>query len=133
MERLKERLATARRALETLQELVGLSRPSRVERDAAIQRFEYTFEACTRAVQRYLLLVEGVSSGSPKSSVRASREVGILSDEQAVIGLEMVDDRNLTVHTYNEEVAERIYRSLPRYVELVGRWLAAMEGRLERA
>ena len=42
MERLNERIAMAKRALETLQELLGLERPSRVERDAAIQRFEYT-------------------------------------------------------------------------------------------
>ena len=45
MERLKERLALARRALSTLQELVRLEQPSQVERDAAIQRFEYTCEA----------------------------------------------------------------------------------------
>ncbi len=130
MERLKERLATARRALETLQELVDLSNPSRVERDAAIQRFEYTFEAGWRAAQRYLLEVEGVSVGAPKACVRAAREVGLLSDAQSVVGLEMVDDRNLTVHTYHEAVAARIYRNLPRYAELLAHWLSAMHSRV---
>ena len=75
MDRLKERLATARRALESLEELVVLQPPSRVERDAAIQRFEYTFEACWKAAQRYLLVVEGLSLGAPKACIRASREV----------------------------------------------------------
>lgn len=130
MERLKERLATARRALETLEELVSLPAPSRVERDAAIQRFEYTFEAGRRAAQRYPLVIEGVTVGSPKGCVRASREVGLFSDEQAIVALEMVDDRNLTVHTYNEAVAQRIQRNLPRYADLLGRWLSAMESRL---
>ena len=92
----------ARRALSTLQELVRLEHPSQVERDAAIQRFEYTCEAVWKAAQRYLLEVEGISAGSPKASIRACREVGLLSDDQAAIGLEMIDDRNLTVHTYNE-------------------------------
>jgi hypothetical protein len=40
-----ERLAVARRALSTLCELAGAPSPSAVERDASIQRFEYTCEA----------------------------------------------------------------------------------------
>ena len=131
MERLKERLAMARRALSTLQELVRLEHPSRVERDAAIQRFEYTCEAVWKAAQRYLLEVEGISAGSPKASIRACREVGFLSDDQAAIGLEMIDDRNLTVHTYNEAVAEDIYGNLPQYTDLLAVWLTAMEERVK--
>lgn len=132
MERLKERLAVARRALGTLEEVLAIPRPSRIERDAAIQRFEYTFEACWRAAQRYLMVAEGLSVGSPKACVRATREVRLLSDEQSVLGLEMVDDRNLTVHTYNDAVAERIYRNLRRYTDLLTHWLNAMQGRINR-
>ena len=133
MERLKARLAMAQRALGTFEELAGLASPTRVERDAAIQRFEYTFEACWKAAQRYLLVVEGLSVGAPKGCVRACREVGLLADAQAVLGLEMVDDRNLTVHTYNEAVAEQIFRNLDRYAKLLAHWLSAMEARIESA
>jgi hypothetical protein len=45
MERLKERFEVARKALVRLEELVAIAKPTAVERDAAIQRFEYTFEA----------------------------------------------------------------------------------------
>jgi nucleotidyltransferase substrate binding protein (TIGR01987 family) len=117
--------------LSSLQELLALEHPSRVEREAAIQRFEYTCEALWEAAQRYLLMVEGLNVGSPKGCIRACRDVGLLADEQAIIGLEMVDDRNLTVHTYNEAVAERIYRNLSRYAELLAAWLEAMEGRVK--
>ncbi len=48
MERLIERLQVARRALSTLQELTNKPKLTVVERDAAIQRFEYTFEAAWR-------------------------------------------------------------------------------------
>ena len=96
MERLKERLAVARKALGTLQELLVIEHPTKVERDAAIQRFEYTFEAVCKAAGRYLLLIEGVTVGSPKGIVRSSREVRLLTDDQAVLTLEMVDDRNLS-------------------------------------
>ena len=131
MERLKERLVVAQRALSTLQELIDLGQPSPVERDAAIQRFEYTCEAVWKAAQRYLLAVEGVSVGSPKSSLRACRDVGLLSDDQTTTGLEMIDDRNLTVHTYNETVAEDIYHNLPQYADLFAAWLVAMEERIK--
>ena len=45
MERLKQRLEIAWQALMTLEELSVLKQPSAIERDAAIQRFEYTVEA----------------------------------------------------------------------------------------
>ena len=31
----------------------------------------------------------------------------------------MVDDRNITVHTYNERSAEKLFGRLDRYVELM--------------
>jgi hypothetical protein len=68
VERLTERLAVARRALGTLQEVLNLQHPSRVERDAAIQRFEYTCEAVWKAAQRYLQEVEG-SALDPRKAV----------------------------------------------------------------
>ena len=131
MERLNERLTVARRALGTLQEVLAVESPSRIERDAAIQRFEYTCEAVWKAAQRYLQEVEGLSLGSPKGSIRASRDVGLFTDEQTTLGLEMIDDRNLTVHTYNESLAEEIHHHLPSYAEFLDVWLTAMEERLK--
>ncbi len=44
----------------------------------------------------------------------------------------MIDDRNLTVHTYNEAIAEDIYSSLSAYADLFTAWLAAMEERMSQ-
>lgn len=131
MERLNERLAIARRALNSLLEVLAISQPSRIERDAAIQRFEYTCEAVWKTAQRYLQDVEGISIGSPKGCLRTSRDVGLLTDEQTTLGLEMIDDRNLTVHTYNEAVAEEIYAGLPAYAHLLDAWLSAITQRMQ--
>ena len=38
----------------------------------------------------------------------------------------MADDRNLTVHTYNEELALRIFAELGRYAALLARWIEAL-------
>lgn len=62
MERLKERLLLAQRALVSFQELVVIPQPSKIERDAAIQRFEYTCEAVWKAAQRYLLVIGAIEA-----------------------------------------------------------------------
>jgi len=127
MERLRERLAIARRALKTLEELAFEKTVSDVVRDAAIQRFEYTFEAIWKAAQLYLREVEGMQLGSPKSVIRASLQTGLLSEDQTRLALSMADDRNLTAHTYNETLAKAIFSRLSRYVQLIDNWLAGME------
>ncbi len=52
MDRTDRKLADAREALTTLFELCDLSQPTDVERDAAIQRFEYSFETVWKSVQQ---------------------------------------------------------------------------------
>ncbi|WP_145523928.1 HI0074 family nucleotidyltransferase substrate-binding subunit [Virgibacillus sp. SK37] len=123
MERLFERLKSADRALNTFDELVGITEPSAIERDAAIQRFEYSFESCWKAAKHYLYKVEGIDVGSPKGVIRSSREVGLFSEEDTILGLNMVDHRNLTVHTYNEELALEIFANLPQYYQLLRKWM----------
>ena len=61
MERLEMRLATASKALVTLKEVVGITDVPIITRDAAIQRFEFTFEAVWKAAQIYIkeILLKG--------------------------------------------------------------------------
>jgi len=126
MDRLTERLDVARRALSTLEELPLDGVPTKVERDAAIQRFEYTFEAVWKTAQLYLREVEGLEIGSPKGAVRACLQVNVLNEDEVRRALEMVDDRNRTVHTYAEPVAVRVFSNLAAYAHLMDRWLAVM-------
>ena len=121
------RIATAEKALGTLAELIGREPVDTVERDAAIQRFEYTFEAVWKAGRSYLLEVEGIDAASPKKVLRELRAIGLLDDDKTSLGLEMVDDRNLTTHTYHEGLAARIYEKLVGYAELMDFCLKAMK------
>ncbi len=133
MDRTRERTSLAKKALESLKLLSSQEHDSDVVRDASIQRFEYTFEALWKAAQLYLREVEGLTIGSPKGVVRGAFQVGLLSKDQARLGLEMVDDRNLTVHTYNETLANAIYSKIPDYIKLMEHWIGAMEERMEHA
>lgn len=127
MDRLAQRIMVARKAMSTLSDLVYHHDFSEIIRDAAIQRFEYTFEAVWKAGQHHLREVEGIVSGSPKATIRGLHDVGMLSEEAAMLALEMTDDRNLTVHTYNEDLANRIWDRLPDYVSLMSKLLDKLE------
>lgn len=133
MDRLSERLELAAKALGTLREVAADSYDDAVRRDAAIQRFEYTFEATWKAAKLFQLEVEGVEVGSPKAAVRAAFQVGLLTEEEAERALGLVDDRNLTVHTYNEELARTLASRLPGHAELMGAWLDRMGKRRAEA
>ncbi|RMD67247.1 DUF86 domain-containing protein [Candidatus Parcubacteria bacterium] len=119
MERLNERLAQADRVLATLESLLLEEQEANtVIRDAAIQRFAYSYEAVWKAAQHYLRVIEGLEEGSPKAVIRACVRTGILRVDDGRVALAMVDDRNLTSHTYNEKLAAKIYRSLPEYASV---------------
>ena len=132
MDRLTQRLQMALRALATLQELTRIASPTLVERDAAIQRFEYSTEACWKAAQSVLSLQFGLALASPKSVIRASVQNALLTEADARLAMDLVDDRNLTSHTYNEELAQAIWSRLPTHLSVLQRWMTALEQPTDR-
>ena len=118
MEKLGRRIKEAENALATLREVQRVPY-SVIVRDATIQRFEYTFEIIWKMLKEYLYAHEGINCNSPKSCFREALHTGILDEEQTITCLEMTDDRNLTAHTYVEEVAESIYAKIKGYCELM--------------
>jgi uncharacterized protein YutE (UPF0331/DUF86 family) len=73
-----------------------------------------------------LNIVEGIDAGSPKACMRASRDVGLLDDAMTERALRMADDRNLTVHMYNEALAAAVYARLSDHAETLRSWLGAV-------
>jgi nucleotidyltransferase substrate binding protein (TIGR01987 family) len=131
MERVKERLQDALRALATFEKVANLKEPTDIERDAAIQRFEYSFEMAWKAAKAYLLDQGLTNVVSPRSAIRASFTVGMFDEETAEKIMRMVDDRNLTVHTYREEFAVNLYKILGGHAALLRLWLTEIQRRLE--
>src|ERR1700724_1165996 len=66
MERLDRRLAEAAAALATLDELAGKSERTLGERDSAVLRLIYSYEAVWKACQKVLAALENVSAGIAK-------------------------------------------------------------------
>ena len=131
MARLETRLAEAGAALATLEEVIGRADQSLIERDGAILRLIYTFEAVWKACQQVLADREGVVVASPNSTIRAARRLGWLSDEDAQAAITIGRDRNLAVHMYRGEIGAEIARRLAAHAALLRRWLAALQARAE--
>jgi len=132
MERLTQRLRLAEKALKTLEDVLKLKNVTDIHRDAAIQRFEYTFEAVWKASQSFLRENEGIEAGSPKATIRGLFQTGYFNESQAQLALHMADDRNLTSHTYNETLSDHIFKSLPEYASLMKSCLSSIGKQIKK-
>lgn len=100
-------------ALERLAAALGQPK-SEWTRDAAIQRFEFTFELAWKSAARAARR-EGIPCASPRQTWKVALQLGWIEDD--ALWLDMLDDRNRASHTYNEATAEQIYSRLPGYLE----------------
>jgi nucleotidyltransferase substrate binding protein (TIGR01987 family) len=72
---------------------------------AIIKNFEFNFELSWKAMKR-LLAHHGVPSASPRQAIAESYRKSFIDAESA--WLAMIEDRNLTVHTYDETFAQQM-------------------------
>src|SRR3990172_6830402 len=98
------------KALDALKVMVNESmHKNRMNVDATIQRFEFSIELFWKLLQKILAL-KGEESVYPRDVLRAAYKGKLINDEEA--WLAMTKDRNLTSHTYNEELADTIYHNI---------------------
>lgn len=107
--RWKQRFSNYQKALDRLAEGIALSqeRPlSQLEKQGLIQAFEFTFELGWN-VLRDFLRDRGIERiiGS-RDAIREAFSAGLIEDGET--WMDMLKDRNLVSHTYNEDVAETI-------------------------
>lgn len=97
-------------------------------RDAAILRFEFTFELAWKAIAK-MARREGHESASARRSFRLAAQLGWIEDDG--LWLDMLEDRNRTTHTYNEAIAEAIYGRFSGYSEALEGLLDSLLAELE--
>ena len=104
-----DRFATALtnvdRALANLRQ--SLSKPIEEPRDLSgiIKDFEIVYELSWKLLKK-LLEREGHETGSAREAFSKAYQLRLLGDE--VVWLKILEDRNLTVHTYNKKFAEEM-------------------------
>jgi nucleotidyltransferase substrate binding protein (TIGR01987 family) len=117
MDYLEEKSAQLEQALKKWKQVLDMPF-SDVSRDASIQRYEFSFELLWKVVKKYLKEIEGFECNSPKSCFREIRMTLELSDSDIETCISMTEDRNLSVHTYSEEMANDLYVKLPEYARV---------------
>ncbi|MBP9692710.1 MAG: nucleotidyltransferase substrate binding protein [Alphaproteobacteria bacterium] len=113
-----------KRALKALDLMA--SRPLDKDRgnvDATIQRFEFTIELFWKLL-KILLESKGVEVLYPKDVLNAAYKGHLIEDEEA--WLNMLKDRNLTSHTYDEKLADLIYERIKTYVPVFTKTLNSL-------
>ncbi len=102
------RLNRAERAFERLKESI-----SRVEddlhRDGVIQRFEFTIELLWKTVKA-VLEYKMIECFSPRDCIKSAFRYGLIDDDEIV--LDMLDDRNVSSHIYDEKTADKIFERI---------------------
>jgi len=116
--RLKFKINNAQKAFQTFEDI--LKEPySVIIRDASTQRFEYTFEAVWKMLKELLKEDAGIIANSPKAVFREIFSAGWINEQETKMCLDMTDDRNETVHLYNDEIAANIFARLKKYCKLL--------------
>ncbi|MCS6929568.1 MAG: nucleotidyltransferase substrate binding protein [Saprospiraceae bacterium] len=91
------------KALKLLENALQIPNPDVVQKAGIIQFFEMCYELAWKILKDYLEY-EGVSEVStPRNAIKKAFELGII--ENGRLWMDMISDRNLASHTYDEQKA----------------------------
>lgn len=115
--RWKQRFVNFEKSFKLLEKFIALNEPDEIARAGGIQFFEMTFELAWKTLKDYLEN-EKLIAKSPRETIKLAFQIGLISDGHD--WMDGLDDRNLTVHTYDEETAVQIeHRIRDKYYPLL--------------
>lgn len=104
----KRRLDDLAQALSRLDEAPAVPESAPLAIDGTIQRFEFVFEPCWKAMKALIeWSMPSAEANSARAAIKAAFAAGWIDDEAA--WLDLFDMRNATSHTYREAVARDVY------------------------
>lgn len=101
--RWEQRFLNYTKSMHYLEDALQIPDPDIVQKAGIIQFFEMSFELAWNMVKDYLEDQGFVEIKSPKGAIKKAFEIGIL--ENGHDWMDLLLDRNLTAHTYDEQKA----------------------------
>lgn len=98
---------------------------SDLEQAGAIQAFEFCYELAWKTMKR-ILSERGVEVFSPKQTFRLAAKEGFIDKPET--WFDFIELRNLTVHTYSEEIADKIFGRLPSFEKELAHFIHTIKG-----
>lgn len=108
------KINTFEKTLKTFKEGLIIN-PSELERDGAIQRFEYCYDLAWKTLKHYMEKWGMMDINSPWSVFTAAFAEGVIIDEATCTTI--ILKRNASVHTYKLELARMLFSELPLYYD----------------
>lgn len=105
-----------RKALASLKKVMRMDPNDDVVRDAAIQRFEYTFELAWKMMERHIQWVRSERGGAPmvrKELFREAARHALITDPER--WFDHQEARNTTSHAYDENAARMVFAAIPLF------------------
>ena len=97
--------------------------------DAVIRRFEFTFETAWKSVKLAAKAV-GYDCKSPKGCLKLAYRMGWIEDEER--WLELLESRNMTSHTYDQEIAMEVYETVKENFQVFRSLLRELREEIDR-
>jgi len=107
--RWRQRFQNFQSAFRLLEEAISIDGPSEVERAGLIQFFEMTFELSWKLLKDYME-EEGFTVKTPRQVIKQAFQSEFITDGH--VWIDALADRNLIVHTYQEETARKIEQKI---------------------
>ena len=107
--RLKQRFTNFERAYILLDDALRIESPSKTEQAGIIQFFEMTFELAWKCLKDYLEM-QGLDPKYPRDTIKIAVQNNMIDNGE--VWLKALTDRNMTVHTYDEEKALAIEQAI---------------------
>ena len=106
-----QRYSNYKKALAQLERFLEKQELNEMEEQGLIQAFEYTFELAWKTLQDFLEESSGYSEiRGPRPTITHSFSDGLITNGEK--WMEMLKDRNRTVHTYDENIAREIAQAI---------------------
>jgi len=104
--RWKQRFQNFEKAITHLEIALQLKDPDMLQKAGIIQFFEMSYELAWNTIKDYLEEEGFVDVKSPRSAIKKAFEIGLIDDGHS--WMELLLDRNLTSHAYDEEKATEV-------------------------
>lgn len=114
-------LAKLSEAVESLSDTESLNAPiQELIKEGVIQRFEYTHELAWKVIKDYAEYQGFTDVRGSRDAFRKGMQMGIVDSPD---WMDSIEDRNLTSHNYDEDVAQEIFNDIinkyyPLFVKL---------------
>ena len=106
--RWKQRFENFSKSIKLLERALNIESPDIIQKAGTIQFFEMCFELSWNMLKDYLEEQGFIDVNTPRSSIKKAFEIGLIEDGHQ--WMELLVDRNLTVHTYDEKKATDVER-----------------------